>query len=104
MGISIWLVPPEGPFKPLEALISEIASKELSPSFQPHITLLSLPSGSPISSDDILPPKADLPTIIPITFNKVCTGQTYFQSVLVELELKVGSTLDELYQAVVKKN
>ncbi|KAG8858507.1 hypothetical protein FRB96_005178 [Tulasnella sp. 330] len=100
MGIAIWLVPPEGAFKPLEALISEIAAKQSSPVFQPHITLLSLPSGSRISSDSILPRKADLPETVPITFNKVCAGRSYFQSVLVELKLTAGSTLEELYNAV----
>ncbi|KAG9010492.1 hypothetical protein FRB94_010257 [Tulasnella sp. JGI-2019a] len=104
MGITIWLVPPEGPFKPLEALIAEIASKHSSPVFQPHITLLALPSDSPITSDAILPPLSELPATIPITFNKVCAGQSYFQSVLVELEIKDGSTLDELYKATLKKN
>jgi len=39
----------------------------------------------------------------PVIFNKVCAGRTFFQSVLVELQLNEGTELDGLYKTVMEK-
>jgi len=88
----------------LGGVIASLSSEHTSPLFQPHITLHSLPSSTSISPDAILPPKSELPSSIPIKFNKVCTGKTFFQSVLIELQLTEGDELDRLHRQVVDRN
>ncbi|KAG9051108.1 hypothetical protein FS837_011953 [Tulasnella sp. UAMH 9824] len=53
-----------------------------------------------IDPDALLPPQAQLPPTIPITFQQICTGKTYFQSVLIELEKREDSVLQALYDQV----
>ncbi|KIO17546.1 hypothetical protein M407DRAFT_170429, partial [Tulasnella calospora MUT 4182] len=95
-----WLVPPPRASQALGAVIASIASRYKSPKFQPHITLLSFPATPDIDSDALLPPQAQLPSAIPITFQQICTGKTYFQSVLIELEKREDSVLQALYNQV----
>jgi len=51
-----------------------------------------------------LPPKHELPPTIPITFKRLCTGNSYFQSVLVELELADGGVLDSVHKTILETN
>ncbi|KAG8934423.1 hypothetical protein FRC01_003097 [Tulasnella sp. 417] len=98
--ISVWLVPPPKASQALEAVIASVASRYKSPKFQPHITLLSFPATPDIDPNALLPPRAQLPSTVPITFQEVCTGKTYFQSVLIELEKREDSVLQALYNQV----
>ncbi|KAG8904074.1 hypothetical protein FRB99_002310 [Tulasnella sp. 403] len=104
MGISIWLIPAAEAFQPLEDLIATLSAKYDSPMFQPHITVLSLPSNKSISIDSILPPETEFPPAFDVTFSKVCTGRTYFQSVLIELELDSTGPLQKLYERILEWN
>ncbi|KAG9016281.1 hypothetical protein FRB90_003504 [Tulasnella sp. 427] len=97
MGISLWLIPPPEVSQKLEVVIKSIASRYSSPTFQPHVTLYSFPITDP---NILLPPQDQLPPTIPITFQRVCTGKTWSQSVLIELEKMEDSVLQALYNQV----
>ncbi|KAG8962473.1 hypothetical protein FRC05_005318, partial [Tulasnella sp. 425] len=99
-SISLWLVPPAKASQALEAVIASIASTYKSPKFRPHVTLLSFPATPQIDPNTLLPPRSELPPAVPITFQQICTGNTYFQSVLIELEKREDSVLQALYDQV----
>lgn len=90
-------MPPAKASQALEAVIASIASTYKSPKFHPHVTLLSFPATPLIDPNTLLPPRSELPPAVPITFQQICTGNTYFQSVLIELEKREDSVLQALY-------
>jgi len=97
MGISLWLVPAAEDREKLQSVISKVSSKHSSPTFEPHITLVSLPS----DSDSSIPHLNNL-TSFEVTFLPIAAGHTFFQSVLIPipaspelLDLRV-STCDAL--------
>ncbi|KDQ11708.1 hypothetical protein BOTBODRAFT_189691 [Botryobasidium botryosum FD-172 SS1] len=80
VGISLWLVPPAEERDKLRSVISTISSKHSSPTFEPHITLVTLPSDANAAI-----PNFDNLSSFEITFQPVAAGQTFFQSVLIPI-------------------
>ncbi|KAG8969689.1 hypothetical protein FRC03_001561 [Tulasnella sp. 419] len=97
MGISIWLMPDPAARQTLKTVISKLSEKHQSPAFEPHITLLSLPSDIVESAHPLalLGPDAEKGNgekgyfphrPFPVVFKRLTTGRTFFQSVLIEVD------------------
>lgn len=86
MGISLWIVPPTSdPVTPkLKEIITTLSKKRSSPSFHPHITLASLPQC--VSLEEITACLLTVKGPVSINFEKIRTGETYFQSVFIAIE------------------
>ncbi|GJE96436.1 cyclic phosphodiesterase-like protein [Phanerochaete sordida] len=85
MGLSLWLVPPRDVATKLRTIMKTKTSTSKSPSsfphFEPHVTLATVPSSTPL--DDL---RAAIPLgqpVVPVTFRSVDVGSKYFMSVYV---------------------
>ncbi|CAE7106760.1 unnamed protein product [Rhizoctonia solani] len=83
MGLSLWLVPSPAEFERLQPVLDDLAKYGKGPALQPHVTLVSVPTSTPLPF-----PPLGLDRISPLTlrFLKVQTGKSYFQSVLIAIE------------------
>ncbi|CUA74955.1 hypothetical protein RSOLAG22IIIB_01590 [Rhizoctonia solani] len=81
MGLSLWLVPSPSEFERLQPVLDDLAKHGKGPAFQPHVTLVSVPTSTriPPLGFDQTPPMI-------LRFLKVQTGKSYFQSVLIAIE------------------
>jgi hypothetical protein len=86
-GISLWLMPPQKERSALRKVIDRVAEEQHSDAFEPHITLASLSPGTSTEgwTDAIA---AQLQKHVPIlaTFDKLRTGNTFFQSVFADIQ------------------
>lgn len=85
MGISLWLVPSRDVATKLHRIMKTKTSTFKSPSsfpqFEPHVTLATVPSSTPL---DVL--RAAIPKgqpVVPVDFRSVDVGNKYFMSVYV---------------------
>lgn len=82
-GLSLWLVPPRDIASKLDVIMSKKTSTFTSPSsfarFEPHITLATVPSSTPIAELAAAIP-ADQPAI-QASFKSIDVGNKYFMSI-----------------------
>jgi hypothetical protein len=86
-GISLWLMPPQKERDALRKVIDSVAEEQHSATFEPHITLASLSPGTSTEGwVDVI--TAHLRHHAPVLagFNQVRTGETFFQSVLTDIQ------------------
>ncbi|KAK7037997.1 cyclic phosphodiesterase [Favolaschia claudopus] len=104
MGLSLWLVPSPADSERLKRLmIPPTASSTLAPSyptFEPHITLASLPP-TVSSLDFILSSNLHVGAAIPLTCDGVEVGDHYFRSVYIAVGL--SPVLRDLHSQVHQK-
>lgn len=83
-GLSLWLVPSPDERDLLQPILDRLAKDAKGPSFQSHVTLVSVPSSTPLPF-----PSLHLDKFPPLTLDclNVQTGETYFQSVLIAIGL-----------------
>ena len=95
-------MPPEDAFQPLQEVINSLSSKKSSPLFQPHITLLSLAPSHLDNYRTALPPQ--LPSAIPVQYEAVQAGSTYFQSILIKINYSSSDSnvLRKVYEDTLK--
>ncbi|KAJ1309815.1 hypothetical protein OPQ81_006580 [Rhizoctonia solani] len=83
MGLSLWLVPSPSEFERLQPVLDGLAKHGNGPSFQPHVTLASVPILTPLP----FPPLGfDQNSPMILRFLKLQTGESYFQSVLIAID------------------
>jgi len=86
-GVSLWLVPPQKERNALRKVIDGIAKEHHSDAFDPHITLASLSSGTSIEGwKDAIAAQLQHHGPILATFDKVRAGNTFFHSVLADIQ------------------
>ncbi|KAF8913548.1 2',3'-cyclic-nucleotide 3'-phosphodiesterase [Mucidula mucida] len=91
LGVTLWIVPSRKDAEKLKHIMdirpaSSARTSEASyPSFEPHITLLSLPADSSISLQEL---RASIPKSTPlkISFNSVNIGDHFFRSVYIAVK------------------
>ncbi|KAG9077191.1 hypothetical protein FS749_010952 [Ceratobasidium sp. UAMH 11750] len=95
MGLSLWLVPSQDEHERLQPVLDQLAKDARGPAFQAHITLVSVPSSTPLPF-----PSLHLDRFAPMTldFLKVQAGETYFQSVLIAI--RPNPELQSLHDSV----
>ncbi|QRW00115.1 CPDase domain-containing protein [Ceratobasidium sp. AG-Ba] len=84
MGLSLWLVPSPDERDRLQLVLDRLAKDANGPAFQAHITLVSVPNTTPLPF-----PSLNLDKFNPMALKclQVQAGQTYFQSVLIAVDL-----------------
>jgi 2'-5' RNA ligase len=94
-GLSVWLIPSPSEFDQLQPVLDDLAKHANGPAFQPHVTLVSVLSSTPLPF-----PPLYLDRFPPMTlhFLNVETGKTYFQSVLISIGL--SPELENLHDSV----
>ncbi|KAF8211868.1 RNA ligase/cyclic nucleotide phosphodiesterase [Mycena galopus ATCC 62051] len=104
MGLTLWLVPSATDSERLQKIMNRPTSRSTSetsyPTFEPHITLASIP-GSITSLDTILASIPDTQPSLPISFDAIEVGDHYFRSVYVTAHL--SPALVELHRYVHEK-
>lgn len=83
---SLWIIPPEGIFEKLAAIISRLSKQHATPSFEPHVTLLgdiSLPEEKVLSKTSEL---ASLFSPFPLRLTTVGYLSAYFRSLFINVE------------------
>ncbi|KAF9030687.1 hypothetical protein BDZ89DRAFT_1064470 [Hymenopellis radicata] len=96
MGVTLWIVPSRKDAEKLKHIM-DIRPRSLEasyPSFEPHITLLSLPADSTISLPEL---RASIPTTpLKISFNSVNIGDHFFRSVYIAVKPTPSSSYPAL--------
>lgn len=86
-GVSLWLMPPQKERDALRKVIDSIAEAQHSDAFDPHITLASLSSGTSTEGwTDAIVARLRHHGPILATFDKVRAGNTFFHSVLADIQ------------------
>lgn len=102
-GVSLWLVPPQKERDALRKVIHDIAEVQHSDSFEPHITLASLSSGTSTEGwTDVIAAELRHHAPVLVTFNKVRTGRTFFHSIFADIQLdeKLFAFKDDLVASI----
>lgn len=101
MGLSLWLAPSPNELEQLQPVLDDLAKHGNGPAFQPHVTLVSFPSSTALP----LPPlHFDRFPPMTLRFLDVETGKSYFQSVLIAVDLipELGELHDSVRQTLEK--
>ncbi|KAF8710855.1 Cyclic phosphodiesterase-like protein, partial [Rhizoctonia solani] len=99
MGLSLWVIPSPGEYERLKPVLDDLAKHGKGPAFQPHVTLVSVPTSIPLPFPSL---GFDKTPSMTLPFLNVRTGQSYFQSVLIAIDPtpELGNLHDSVRQAL----